>query len=72
LLLPDRLIVQNDAADAGVQSGRGQDRLAPAPPAFFVLLDADVGEALVAGAVALIHREHAFAARDKGCGDVDQ
>ena len=64
--LPDGLVIQDGAADMHAQARRRHEQLAIGAPGRLGLRDPGCGEALVAGARALIHREQAAAGADEG------
>jgi hypothetical protein len=67
-LLADRLVVEDRAADAAAEVRRRHDHVAVGTRASLGLGDAELGEALVAGRRALVHREEAAVAGDERAG----
>jgi hypothetical protein len=64
LPLADRLVVEDRAADAFTETGRGYDQLAIGTPGFFGLGNPQSGKSSVAGRSALIHRQQALVIGD--------
>ena len=71
-LLADRLVVEDHAADAVAEPGRGDEQFAIGAPRLLGLRNPRGGEALVAGGVALVHREQALAAGDQLARGLDE
>ena len=65
LLLADRLVVEDRAADALTEAGRGHDQLAIGAPGLLGLGNPQLGESFVAGWSAFIHRQQALVAGDQ-------
>ena len=65
LLLAEGLVIKNHAADALSETGRGEDQFPIRAPGFHRLRNAQLREALIAGGVAFIHGQKAFAADDQ-------
>ncbi len=68
VLLADRLVVEDRAADGLRQARRVDDHVAVGAPHLGRLRDAQRGEALVGGGVALVHRQQALAVGGEGGG----
>jgi len=66
LLLPHRLVVEDRAADALAQTGRGHDQFPPGAPGLRRLGNPQAGESFVAGGIAFIHRQQALVGGDHG------
>jgi hypothetical protein len=65
-LLTDRLVVEDRAANALAEPGSGHDQLSISPPSLNGLRNPQLSKTLVTRWVALVHREQALVARDKG------
>ncbi len=65
LLLADRLVVEDRAANAVTQTGRGHNQLPIGAPGLLGLGNPQPGKSLVTGWIALIHRQQALVAGDQ-------
>ena len=65
-----RLVIKDRAADAVAQARRGDDQLSIGPASLHGLRNAELGKTLVAGRIALIHRQEALVAGDQSLGGV--
>ena len=69
LLLADRFIKENRAADALSETGRGDDQFPIRAPGLDRLRDVELGESFVAGGIAFIHRQQTLVVGKKAfCG----
>ena len=64
LLLADRLVVEDHAADALAETRRGHDQLPIGAPGFLGLGNPQFGKSFVAGWIAFIHRQQALVVGD--------
>ena len=70
LLLADRLVVENRAADGLSQSGRGDDQLAIGAAGLHGLGNPQPGKAFIAGWITFIHGQQALVVGHERAGDV--
>ena len=66
LLLTDRFVVEDHAADALAEIGRGHNHLPIGTAGLLGLGNPNLGKSFVAGWIAFIHRQQALAAGDQG------
>ena len=65
LPLADRFVVENRAANALTETGRGHDQLPVGTPRLLGLGNPQAGKSFVAGRIAFIHRQQALVAGDQ-------
>jgi len=71
-VLTERLVVENYAADAIREPGRGDDPLAVRTPRLLGLRNLQLCKSLVAGGIALVHRQQAPVAGDESPGQLHE
>ena len=72
LLLADRLVVEDHAANALTQTGRGHNQLPIGAPGLDGLGNPQLGKSFVAGGIAFIHRQQALVAGNQRSRGVDK
>ena len=70
LLLADRLVEEDRAADALTKTGRGNDQLPIGASGLLGLGNPQTGKAFVAGWITFIHRQQALVVGDQRPGSV--